>query len=96
VFGLDGEDRDWVNRRQTPQPLRVYQQPLDFDGARLASVPRSFIDCTAPALPTIAISRQRVRTEPGWRVLEIATGHDPMVSAPQALAEALLALARGA
>jgi hypothetical protein len=31
-----------------------------------------------------------VRAEPGWRVIELATGHDPMVSAPQELARILL------
>jgi pimeloyl-ACP methyl ester carboxylesterase len=36
LFGLEGADRDWVNRRQTPQPFRLYQQPLDFDGERVA------------------------------------------------------------
>lgn len=90
VFGLSGADRDWVNRRQTPQPLGVYQDPLDFDAGRVASVPRTFIDCTAPALPTIAVMRQRVRQEPGWEVLELATGHDPMVSEPGLLSEMLL------
>lgn len=90
IFGLSGADRDWVNRRQTPQPFRLYQQPLDFDGARVAEVPRTFIDCTSPALATIAPSRQRVRSEPGWQVLEMATGHDPMVSEPKALADLLL------
>lgn len=94
VFGLEGADRDWVNRRQTPQPFRLYQQPLDFDGARVAAVPRSFIDCTSPALPTIAPARARVRAEPGWQVLEMATGHDPMVSEPTALAELLLRIHR--
>lgn len=96
VFGLEGADRDWVNRRQTPQPFRLYQQPLDFDGERVAALPRSFIDCTSPALATIAASRQRVRREPGWQVLELATGHDPMVSEPQALAELLLGIQRAA
>lgn len=96
VFGLDGADRDWVNRRQTPQPLAVYLQPLDFDAQRVAALPRSFIDCTAPALPTIAEFRRRVRREQGWQVREMATGHDPMVSHPQALADGLLALAAGA
>lgn len=94
VFGLEGADRDWVNRRQTPQPFRLYQQPLDFDGARVAAVPRSFIDCTSPALPTIAPARARVRAEPGWQVLEMATGHDPMVSEPKALAGLLLGIHR--
>ncbi len=94
VFGLEGADRDWVNRRQTPQPFRVYQQPLDFDGARVAAAPRTFIDCNSPALATIAPSRERVRKEPGWRVLEMATGHDPMVSEPEALARLLLDIQR--
>lgn len=95
VFGLEGADRDWVNRRQTPQPLAVYQHALDFDAARVAALPRTFIDCTSPALPTIAVMRQRVRSESGWQVLEMATGHDPMVSEQQALATLLLDIARG-
>lgn len=90
AFGLEGEDRDWVNRRQTPQPLGVYQDSLCFDAAAVAALPRTFIDCVSPALPTIAVMRQRVRTEPGWRVHELATGHDPMVSAPSALADLLI------
>jgi len=90
VFGLTGADREWVNRRQTPQALRVYQAPLAFDAERLARVPRTFIDCPSPALPTIAVSRQRVRSEPGWVVHELATGHDPMVSAPAELARLLV------
>ena len=92
VFGLQGADRDWLNRRQTPQPFSVYQQVLHFDAARVAAVPRTFIDCTSPALATIAPSRQRVRSEPGWQVMELATGHDPMVSEPQALADLLLGI----
>lgn len=94
VFGLDGADRDWVNRRQTPQPAGVYQDRLDFDAARIATLPRTFIDCTAPALPTIAVMRERVRREPGWQVLELPTGHDPMISAPEALVALLLDCAR--
>ncbi len=96
VFGLHGEDRAWVNRRQTPQPFRLYDQPLDFDADAVARVPRTFIDCTAPALATIAASRARVRREPGWHLIEMATGHDPMVSEPAALAAHLLAIARAA
>ena len=95
VFGLEGEDRDWVNRRQTPQPVGVYQDPLVFDAARVAALPRTFIDCSHPALPTIAVSRERVRREPGWRVRELATGHDPMVSEPAALAAMLQEAASG-
>jgi len=92
-FGLQGEDADWVQRRQTPQPGGLYDDPLHFDAARIEKLPRTFIDCTEPALPTIAAARRRVAEQPGWQRLEIRTGHLPMVSAPQALLQHLLALA---
>jgi pimeloyl-ACP methyl ester carboxylesterase len=93
VFGLTGADAEWVKRRFTPHPGRVYDEALHFDDARIARLQRSFIDCTQPALATIAVMRQRVRQAPGWRVSEIPTGHDPMISAPDAFLRALLSFA---
>ncbi len=98
VFGLDGERCAWVRRRQTPHPGHTYEAPLDFDVHRVASVPRTFVNCTAPALATIDAIRPRVVSAafwdgawlPGSRVVEMRTGHDPMVSAPEALAGLLL------
>jgi pimeloyl-ACP methyl ester carboxylesterase len=92
VFGLAGDDLRWVNRRMTPQPFGVYEDALHFNAPRLAGVPRTFVDCTSPALKTIAVMRERVRTEPHWRVREIETGHDAMISAPIELCEVLLNL----
>ena len=93
VFGLAGVDHAWVARRQTPHPGSVYDTPLDFDAKAWAALPRTFIDCTRPALATIAAMRERVREQAGWDVQEIATGHDAMVSAPEALVCILLNLA---
>jgi len=93
MFGIDGEDAQWLARRQTPQPGGVYDDPLQFDAARVAALPRTFIDCNAPALPTIALMRERVRQQPGWQVHTIPTGHDAMISAPQELLRHLLAAA---
>ncbi len=90
VFGLVGADHGWVARRQTHHPGGTYDDPLHFDPARAARWPRRFIDCVAPALPTMAVARQRVRSRPGWRVDELGTGHDAMVSAPEALAQCLM------
>jgi pimeloyl-ACP methyl ester carboxylesterase len=99
LYGLQGADLEWVARRQTPQPGHAYTMPLQFDPVRVASVPRTFIDCPHPALPTIAASRERVRDPQFWdgawrrgggaRIVELATGHDPMVSDPQGLAAVL-------
>src|SRR5258706_6570524 len=90
IWGLDGKDRDWVNRRMTPQPFALYREPLHYDVARADSLPRTFIDCHSPAAPTIDPMRRRVRSESGWCVIEIATGHEAMVSAPSQLVDALL------
>ena len=98
VFGLDAEDHAWVQRRQTPHPGRTYEAPLDFDVQRVASVPRTFVSCTQPTLGTIDAIRTRVRSAafwggawlPGARVVELATGHDPMISAPDDLRRVLL------
>ena len=93
AYGLTGDDAAWVERRQTPHPGRVYEEPLHFDAERWGARPRTYVDCTAPALPAIEPSRRLVRTQPGWELVELATGHDPMVSAPDELAAVLLEVA---
>ena len=92
-FGLAGDDHAWLARRQVAHPFGMYRVPLHFDGAAWAQLPRTFIDCTQPAYPTIDAMRQRVRQQPGWSVHELLTGHCPMVSMPQALVGLLLAAA---
>ncbi len=94
-FGLEGADRDWLLRRQVPHPFGMYRVPLPYDAALIEPLPRLFVDCNRPAYPTIDAMRTRVRERPGWQVVEIATGHCPMVSAPQALVSHLLAFAAG-
>ena len=97
VYGLAGKQYEWVKRRQVPHPGRTYTTPLQFDSQRVAAVARTFVDCTAPALATIDVSRRRVR-DPAfwgapWNVAELATGHDPMVSAPAELTRIMLGCA---
>ncbi|MEO7337506.1 MAG: alpha/beta fold hydrolase [Caldimonas sp.] len=90
LYGLEGADADWVARRQTAQPGRLYDEELEFDSESVSTIPRTFISCVKPALQTIEASRHRARTEPGWTYVELETGHDPMISAPQALLDILL------
>lgn len=98
VFGLAAGQHDWVRRRQTPHPGHTYQAVLDFDPQRVVRIPRTFVNCTQPALATIDAIRPRVVDPrfwdgawlPGSRVVALPTGHDPMVSAPEALTRLLL------
>lgn len=100
VFGLAAEDHAWVKRRQTAHPGHTYQAALQFDPKRVAAVPRTFVDCVKPRLGTIDSIRPRVRDPNYWdgawvggggaRLLELQTGHDPMVSDPAGLTRILL------
>jgi len=98
VFGLQGEDREWAKRRQTPHPGNTYQAPLDFDIKRVAAIARTFVNCTQPALATIEPTRLRVKDPKFWdgawlpnsKVVELKTGHDPMITEPAALAKILI------
>jgi pimeloyl-ACP methyl ester carboxylesterase len=100
VFGLSDADHAWVARRQTPHPGGPYTQVLNFDPHRVASVPRTFINCTLPPLGTIDVSRRRMVDPqfwdgawlPGATVLEMATGHDPMVSDSEGLLKCLMSV----
>jgi len=89
VFGLDGDDAAWVARRQTAHPGAPYDTPLDFDAVAVSAIPRTFVSCIDPQLATIDASRARVRELAGWRTVEMATGHDPMITAPDALVAVL-------
>jgi pimeloyl-ACP methyl ester carboxylesterase len=101
VFGLSGADHAWVQRRQTRHPGKPYTHMLDFDALRVASVSRTFINCTEPPLGTIEASRLRMTDSkfwdgawlPGSNVIEMKTGHDPMISDPNGLLKLLLDLA---
>ena len=100
VFGLSAQQYEWAKRRQTPHPGHTYQAPLDFDPARVAAIPRTFVSCTQPALGTIDAVRVRLQDSRFWdgawhsgggaRVIELKTGHDPMISAPADLSRILL------
>ena len=84
----DPDDMAWAEPQLAPQPVRTFLEPLgavDFSVVQ----DRSYIACTAPVAPLLERSRARAR-EQGWTVVELAAGHDAMISHPRELA-ALLA-----
>lgn len=93
-FGIsDPADAAWVERHLTPQPTAVYALPLVLAHPLGNGVPATYIRCTSPGYSNTLKSAEYAQSRPDWQYLEIATGHDAMVSAPQELTEMLLALA---
>jgi len=85
-----GPDRDWVARHITPHPLASYTDPVMLNAPVGNGRPKLYIRCTDPVYPAVVPSYDRVRAEGGWAIADIGTGHDAMVSAPEALTDMLL------
>jgi pimeloyl-ACP methyl ester carboxylesterase len=91
VLGVTEQaDIDWLTPKLTPHPWKTYTDPLRLIGA-VEAVPAAFVECVA-WMRVFAGQAERAR-ERGWPVHELDTGHEAMVTAPKALAEALLELA---
>jgi pimeloyl-ACP methyl ester carboxylesterase len=96
VFGLtDPADIAWANRRLRPHPYGCYLSTLRLPnlaaGRGAAALPRTYIDCTEPLYSDFNGLKARLKADPAWKYVEIRTGHNAMVSAPEELTTLLLA-----
>jgi pimeloyl-ACP methyl ester carboxylesterase len=90
VLGVtDQADVDWLTPRLTPHPWKTYTDPLRLTGA-CDGVAAAFIECV-DWMRVFESQAARARDK-GWTVLELPTGHEAMVTAPQQLADLLLEL----
>lgn len=89
VFNVNEADRDWVDAQCTPQPIGTFQQPIELRGHGDPVKDVRYILTTdlpdSPFPPFYARARAR-----GWKVLEIATGHDAALDDPEELTRMLL------
>ena len=88
----DPEDRAWVWPRLTDQPYLSCTEKVSAPGHVARQLPRTFVDLTSPKNTGLLPSTERARSE-GVEMLEIATGHDAMVTEPERLAEMLAGIA---
>jgi hypothetical protein len=97
TYGVTTEpDLSWVRRSVTPQPLKTLEQPLHLKNPAIVSAkPRTHIDCTGGGfffslMRRILARRALPPTEAGWRLRQLPTGHDAMITMPRELADLLL------
>lgn len=83
VLGVkDQADLDWLTPRLTPHPWATYAETITL-GAAEAGVPGVFIECV-DWMRVFQPHAERARAR-GWPVHELPTGHEAMVTAPDAL-----------
>jgi pimeloyl-ACP methyl ester carboxylesterase len=92
-LGLNPDQAGVLEGRVTGQPVRTYQTPFRLKGKPGAGKPLTYITCTDPVFLPLTDHRARAEAN-GWDVIELATGHDAMISDPDATAALLLRLAR--
>jgi len=89
AFGVaDAAQAAWLQPRFTPHPLGTYTSPLRLTNKVGNGLPAVYIACTDPIYGPLQASRDWVKAN-GMKTLEIATGHDAMVTAPERLADML-------
>jgi pimeloyl-ACP methyl ester carboxylesterase len=100
TYGVTTEpDRSWVLRSVTPQPLKTLEQPLHLKNpAIVEATPRTHIDCGPGGFFLLVRRILRAILAPGafpsrktgWRLRQLPTGHDAMITMPRELADLLL------
>ncbi|MCF3146801.1 alpha/beta fold hydrolase [Streptomyces platensis] len=102
VAGVPADALARLARLAAPQPVGPLTQPLRLTGAA-AELPTNGVFCTGTQMSIAMVEslvrsgdpRFRVLTEPRVTFFELDTGHWPMLSAPDELAEVLLRAAAG-
>jgi pimeloyl-ACP methyl ester carboxylesterase len=90
---VKGADREWMLSKATPWPLRLATDPITLS-ARFDSVKSAYIFCTLSGDPVDEIVAGKWGKLEGQHKL-IETGHWPMITKPEELAEDMAALTQG-
>ena len=92
AFGIrDAAQLQFVQARLTSHPLGAYTSQLRLAHPVGNGLPAVYVRCTDPMYAALQPSRDWVAAH-GMRRIDIATGHDAMVTAPDLLAQMLVEL----
>ena len=103
LYGVTQEpDLSWVRASVTPQSLKTFEEPLHLkDPAIVSKKPRTFIRCTGSSFAMVfrdimrhlIAPRALAPTDPGWRLRQLSSGHDCMITRPKETTDLLLEIA---
>lgn len=83
AFGItDVSQAAWLETRLSPMPAGLYDSVIELKRGASRGLRRTYVAATAPLYETMRSVQQRLRPDPSWTFLEIATCHDMMVTAP--------------
>jgi pimeloyl-ACP methyl ester carboxylesterase len=93
LYGVtDPDDLVWMASRLTGHPWRCFEQKLDLrEEASFSKIPQYHIVCTSTLATRDPALMEEARA--AGRLWDIDTGHDLMITEPEKVADALLAVA---
>lgn len=93
TFGVSGADLEWMQSKLTPHPLRTLTTTATLADPAARAIPRTFIACTDNPLSAEELAAEtKKHADLGWGYRALPTGHDAMITAPEALVTVLLDL----
>ena len=97
AFAVNPADREWVDAMCVPQPVATISQRLALSGGIERGDAERFYVVAADGAPdrVFPALAERLRGDPDWTVIDVDSGHDVMIDAPDDLARVLLAVADG-
>ena len=91
-FKVNKADRAMVNRRLTGHPFKTLTEKIHI-GSNADRIPNhTYIYATNWGNPQIAEQYEFAKRREGWKVFEVASGHDIMIDAPDELAGILVSV----
>ena len=92
-FGVKEEKQiEFLLRHLTPQPIKTFFSKQQLNHPLGAGCKVTCIHCTEPYFRQGEAYRTFAKSREDWQHIDLATGHDAMISAPEALTELLLAI----
>ena len=88
----DPELAAWTHRQLTPHPVACYTKPIRLHNPAGNGRPMTYIACTRPRYPVSAGMHEKVQAMPHVRFRPIEAGHNCIISAPDLVAQELLAV----
>ena len=92
TFGITGADLAWFRSKLTPHPRKPLTTPIRLTDSAARAIPRTYISCVEGATAEDIAAEKTKFSNLGWAYRHLPTGHDAMITMPEALAGILLDL----
>lgn len=96
AFFADCDEHDYQHAVSllVPQATAPLSTPLRLTNANFGRIPRFYVECTQDRAISLSVQREMYKTSGCERVFSLHRSHSPFLSAPQEVADCLLAVSQ--